>query len=313
MSKPIAVVGYGPVGVAVASRLSQDGRDVRVLQRSKPARLPPGAAFAPCDVLDAESTATALRGAEQVICAIGFPYVSGVWEKAWPQAMGSLLSACAANGARLVFADNLYMYGPRQGPLVETLPVVDYGRKPRARATATRLWQAAHNAGRVRVAAVRAPDFYGPGAVQSVLGARTLGALAREKSAILIEPPDFPHDVAHVEDFARALITLGDAPDDAFGQAWHVPCDQTRTLRELLAIAARALGTPLRIQVPPRTLMRVAGVFAPTLREIDEMRFLFDRPYQVDWRKFAGRFWSNATKAQQGIADTARWFLRQNT
>lgn len=312
MSKPIAVIGYGPIGAAVAARLSREGRDVRVLQRSAPARLPQGAVFAPCDVLDADSTAKALEGAEQVICAIGFPYVSAVWERAWPQAMASLLSACAVSGARLVFADNLYMYGPRQGPLVETLPIVDYGRKPRARAAATRLWQAAHEAGRVRVAAVRAPDFYGPGAVQSVLGAQTLGALARGKSAILIEPPDFPHDVAYVGDFARALITLADAPDDAFGQAWHVPCDQTRTLRDLLAIAAETLGTPLRIQVPPRKLTRLAGVFAPMLREVDEMRFLFDRPYQVDWRKFAARFWSNPTNAQHGIAETAHWFLEQN-
>lgn len=313
MSKPIAVVGYGPIGAAVAARLSREGRDVRVLQRSTPARLPPGVAYAPCDVLDVESVAKAILGAEQVICAIGFPYVAAVWEKAWPQAMGSLLSACAASGARLVFADNLYMYGPRREPLVETLTIINYGRKPRARAIATRLWQAAHGAGRVRVAAVRAPDFYGPGAAQSVLGKKTLGALARGKSAILIEQPDFPHDVAHVEDFARALISLADAPDDAFGQAWHVPCDQTRTLRELLANAAEVFGTPLRIHVPPRTVMRIAGVFAPMLREIDEMRFLFDRPYQVDWSKFGDRFWSNPTKLHQGIAETARWFLRQTT
>lgn len=311
MHKPIAVVGYGALGAAITAQLIASGRSVRVLQRTRPARLPDGAAFLSCDVLDAAHTEEALRGAGDVICALGFPYVSAIWEAAWPQAMRSLLEACTASGARLVFADNLYMYGPREGPLVETLPPVAYGRKPRARAQVTNLWQAAHDAQRVRVAAVRAPDFYGPGVVQSVLGERTLGALARGKQAVLLESPDYPHDVAHVEDFARAAVSLLDAPDDAYGQAWHVPCAATQTLRAILEIAAETLKLPLRIQTPPRVVVRLAGAFSPALREVDEMRFLFNRPYRVDASKFAARFWSDPVPLQEGIAATARWFHKQ--
>ena len=79
--------------------------------------------------------------------------------------MTNFVEACAAEGARLVFFDNLYMYGPQTAPLSETTPLQPVGVKPAARVAATRIWMAASEAGRLRVAALRAPDFYGPGAL----------------------------------------------------------------------------------------------------------------------------------------------------
>ena len=38
------------------------------------------------------------------------------------------------------------------------------------------------------------------------------------------------------------------------------------------------------------------------------MRFLFDRPYRVDARKFCGRFWSDVTPFEIGAPATARAF-----
>ena len=96
-------------------------------------------------------------------------------------------------------------------------------------------------AGRARVAALRAPDFYGPGVGQSSLGDTGFGALAKGKAATVIGSPDRPHDFAYVPDFARAVATLVDAPNDAFGQAWHVPCAPIRTPREIFALGAARL------------------------------------------------------------------------
>jgi hypothetical protein len=55
---------------------------------------------------------------------------------------------------------------------------------------------AARDAGRVKIAALRAPDFYGPGVANSHLGELGFGALAKGKAASLILPPDTPHDFA---------------------------------------------------------------------------------------------------------------------
>jgi hypothetical protein len=88
--------------------------------------------------------------------AIGFPYVGKVWREVWPKAIGNFVAACEATGARMVFIDNLYMYGPQTAPLIETMPLTSYGAKPAARSVATRIWMEAATAGRPRRGAARA-------------------------------------------------------------------------------------------------------------------------------------------------------------
>src|SRR5947209_83950 len=96
---------------------------------------------------------------------------------------GPVGAAAAETGARVVFIDNLYMYDPRDEPLKETMSLSDYPLKPAARSAATRIWQRAAAAGRIKFAALRGPDFYGPGAgPKAVLGDTSIGALARGKT-----------------------------------------------------------------------------------------------------------------------------------
>jgi nucleoside-diphosphate-sugar epimerase len=308
MKSGLVVFGFGAVGRATTDLLTSHGSAVRVVQRSRPAGLPRGATFHACDVLDAEAIRLAVDGARQVVVAIGFPYVGATWRESWPRAMENLVKACEACDARMVFVDNLYMYGPQHDPLREDMPLTDFGIKPAVRAEITRIWMSASTAGRVRIAALRAPDFYGPGVAQSHLGEIAFGALANGKRATLIAPPDTPHDFAYVPDIARAVLSLLDAPDDAFGQAWHVPCAPIRTPREILQLGATALGVKLRIGALPLWLLPVMGLGSPMMREIAEMRFQWDRPYRVDAHKFAARFWSDATPFEIGAPATALSF-----
>ena len=308
MTGRIAIVGYGPVGRATAGRLLAEGRTVIVAQRRPPPDLPKGAALAPCDALDGDAVLKTVRESEQFVVAIGFPYVGAVWRDAWPRAIMNFVAACKATGARMVFIDNLYMYGPQTTPLVETMPLADTGWKPAARSAATRIWAAAAAAGEARIAALRAPDFYGPGVGNSFLGDASIGKLAEGKPAVFIGSPDVLHDYAYVPDVARAATTLLAAPDSAFGQAWHVPCAPTRTTRDILALAAEALGVKLRISAMPAWMLGASGMFSPFLRELGEMRFQWDRPYRVNASRFAGAFWSDATPFEVGVPETALAF-----
>jgi nucleoside-diphosphate-sugar epimerase len=308
MSGQTTIFGYGPCGRATLMRLLAEGRPAVVAQRHGPVGLPEGARFAPCDVLDPESIVRATRGSDQIVVAVGFPYEGKVWREVWPKTIGNFVAACETTGARMVFVDNLYMYGPQTEPLVETMPLTSYGAKPAARSAATRIWMEAAAAGRARVAALRAPDFYGPNVGLAFLGDTTIGNLAKGKAAFFIGSPDIPHDYAYVPDIGRAIVTMLDAPDSAFGQVWHVPCAPTRTTREILAIAADALGVRLRINSLPEGLLGVAGLFSPFLRELKEMRFTWNRPYHVDATKFASAFWSDATPFETGVRETALSF-----
>lgn len=300
------VFGNGAIGHLVTEALLARGDAVRVAQRRRPARLPPGAAYVACDILDPGAVRRAVDGAAQVLLAVGFPYDSRVWRTAWPRTMTNVVEACAQAGARVVFIDNLYQLGPQGAPRREDMPLTALGNKPAILSEVTRLWMAARD--RVRLAALRCPDFYGPGVAASHLGASAFGPLARGKRAQMVAPPDTPHDFAYVPDIARAAVTLLDAPDDAYGQPWNVPCAPTRTPREILKLGAEALGVPLRMTVVPLRLLPLLGLVSRPLKEVADVGFTWDRPYVVDASKFARRFWSDVTPFETGVPATARSF-----
>ncbi len=300
----VVIIGYGATGRETANLLLARGDTVRVAQRKRPAGLPAAAEFAATDVLDAESVRRTCAGCDAVICCIGFYHDSRLWERAWPAAMENMLQACAAGRARFIFADNLYMYGPQDRPLTEDMPLTDYGRKPKVRAAITRAWQRAHADGLVQAVAVRASDFYGPEVENSMLSNYGVKRFVEGKAALIPVSPDHPHDITYVPDFARAVVTLLDAPADAYGQAWHVPNAPTRTLRSLTAQAAEMIGVAPRITVLPRAMLYFGGLFDRRVYELIEMGFQTGRPYLVDASKFASRFWADATSFEAGLAAT---------
>ncbi len=307
MTNEILVLGYGAVGRAVVAQLLAQGRHVRISQRSRPADLPRAVPFTPCDVLDPASVTAAIAGASQVVVAIGFAYDGDLWRRAWPLAMANLLDGCETAGARMVFIDNLYMYGAQTAALREDMALTDTGEKPATRAAVTRLWQAATT--RVKVAALRAPDFYGPGVTLSHLGDLAFGSLGRGKAAQMIVPPDMPHDFAYVPDIARAAVLLLDAPDSDFGEAWHLPCAPTQTPRAIIALGAAAIGAAPRVFAIPMFIQPLLGRFVPMLREMREMHFQWDRPYAVDASRFTRRFDFVPTPFAVGAAATAQSFV----
>ncbi|HEX5007297.1 MAG TPA: hypothetical protein VFV70_09310, partial [Hyphomonadaceae bacterium] len=130
----VTIFGYGPTGEAAADRLRARGTPIRVVQRKRPANLPNGVEFQPCDVLDAAQVLAAMTGAEQAVVTVGFEYKGSVWKTSWPKAMANLLAAAEATNTRIVHIDNMYMYGPQDTALHEDMPLTTYGVKPAVRA-----------------------------------------------------------------------------------------------------------------------------------------------------------------------------------
>lgn len=304
ISDRIVVLGYGLVGKGVVAELVGRGTEVVVGQRTEPADLPGGARFMRTDVLDTVSVTDVCRAATQVVAAFGFEDRGSVWQRKWPVAMEAVLTGCEPSGARLIFFDNLYMYGSQSGPLHEDLALTATGAKPSVRLVITRRWRDAHGSGRARTLALRASDFYSPGVQASHIGNDVMRAIAAGKPASFVAPLDVAHDFAYVPDIHRAFLSMLDAPDDAFGKAWHVPCAPTETIRAIALRAARAFGKPLKTNVVPLWSLPLLGIFVPFLKEMAEMRFQWDRPHRVGASRFANRFWGDATSFDDGVRAT---------
>jgi nucleoside-diphosphate-sugar epimerase len=300
------VLGAGPVGLALVDELRVLGRDVRVVTRSGIADLPEGVEIVAADISDPAQAVRACTDAAVVYGCVGLDYTG--WPERWPPMMAGMLAGAEAAGARFVFMDNLYMYGPVDEPMREDMPLTDYGRKPATRAVITRMWQEAHAAGRVRAVAVRASDFYGPRVRNAALGDLSFGRLMAGKAAQVLGDPDQPHSVAYVPDIARALVTLADAADEDYGRAWHTPHAPARTVREMVELFAREVGREAKFQTAPAWLLRLMGIFDANAGEVVEMIYQWRRPFLVDDGTYRARFGGEATPLAEGIAATARWW-----
>lgn len=73
-----------------------------------------------------------MAGATVVYHAASAPYDR--WPELLPSLMRGVIEGARAAGARVVYADNLYAYGPVDGPLTENLPSRATGPNGRVRA-----------------------------------------------------------------------------------------------------------------------------------------------------------------------------------
>ena len=301
----ILVLGYGAVGQATTQLLHEQGYSVSVAQRGQPTNLPAGVGFLACNILDLASVKKCLQGFDQLIIAIGLEYKIKIWQQQWPTAMQNIVTATTELGMRVIFVDNLYMYGPQTEALREEMALTDYCGKPSVRAEITRIWQRAVEQNGLRFTALRAPDFFGPGVLLSHLGEVVFGSLAKGGTAQFFVPNNQPHDFAYVPDMARAVYELIKADDNKFGQVWHMPCAPTATINELVKLGARSLGVAPKLISIPLWALRLIGYFMPLAREIWEMRFQWDRPYYVNADKFRKTFAFEVTPFEVSIPATA--------
>lgn len=300
------VLGTGALGRAVVRHLSSRGARVRVVGRRTTADSR-GVEFMAADVAEPSEARRACAGAAVVYHCASPPY--HLWPKLHPPLMAAIIDGAAAAGARLVFGDNLYAYGPVNGPVNEALPSNAAGPNGRTRAKITAMLLDAHEQGLLRAAIGRGSDFFGPYAQQSIVGDSVFARALAGKPAQLLGDPDLPHSVTYIDDFGRALVTLGER-DEALGGVWHVPNAPTTSLRRFVEMVFADLDWPARVQVPPRLAVMVLAVFNPTLRAVTEQLYQVDRPWIVDSTKFERAFGWRATPLQDAIRSTVAWFQK---
>jgi nucleoside-diphosphate-sugar epimerase len=293
-------------------RLAAAGHEVVGVCRSGHSEAPDGVRIEAGDVSDPPTSRRLAEGAAVVYGCIGMPYPD--WMVGWLPVVDGLVGAAETSGARLVFADNLYCYGPQQRPLAEETPLTRYGRKPALRAAMARIMLEAHRVGRAQVALARASDFYGPRVTNSALGERVFAKILAGKAAQVLGDPDQPHAYTYVGDFADALVLLGEAEDADYGQAWHVPNAPTESTRQIVQRVGRLVGIDEpRTQTMPKLMLNVVALFSPLMRELKEMMYQWEHPYQVDHSKFAARFRFEPTSFDEGLEATLEWYRERES
>lgn len=297
----VVIGAGGQLGRELVTQLHALGHRVRAVTRTRSIQVPAGVEARTGDIVDPADAERLCRGATVIYACFGAPHQQ--WPEVFPAMARGVLWAATRSSARLVFADNLYAYGPQTQPLVETLASTVHGRKPRLRAEIAERLLAAHRAGMAELVIARASDFYGPGIDNAMIGTGLVRALLDGRRIFLPGDLDAPHTFTFVPDFARALIVLG-AAAGVSGQVWHVPSAPAIGLRALVERLAALAGTRARVHALPRAATRIAGWFSPATRELLELGFQWDRPYLVSHAKYAARFGDRFTPLDLGLAAT---------
>jgi len=293
------IVGAGAVGSATANLLAAAGQPVRIVTRSGGGPAHPLIERVAADATDAATLRRLTGGAAALYNCANPPYHT--WPTDWPPLAAALLTAAESSGAPLVITGNLYVYGKVDRPMTPDMPLAAHTVKGRVR---VRMWNdalAAHRAGRIRVTEARASDFISP---RHSMLEQALPALRAGKTVRLPMPLDVPHTYTYTADVARTLVAIA-GDERAFGRAWHVPSPPPVTARELVTRAAAAGGfrTPT-VRRYPDPMVRMAGWFNPFIPEFMEMRYQFERPFELDSTQTQAVFGLRPTGLDEALRET---------
>jgi nucleoside-diphosphate-sugar epimerase len=165
----------------------------------------------------------------------------------------------------------------------------------------------AHRDGKLQVTIGRGSDFFGPGVLGSTLGERVFAPALQGKSASATGSLDLPHTYTYIDDFGKALVTLGQR-EEALGRAWHVPNAETLTQRQLITMIFEETGAPPKMSGMGKLMLRIGGLFIPEARETVEMMYEFDKPFIVDDSQYKRTFGNHATPLRDAIRSTVAWY-----
>lgn len=113
MSGLHVIFGTGPLGMSVMRELVKGRKQVKMVNRNGKADVPAGVTVLASDAYDAAQTREICKGASVVYQCAQPAYHE--WVEKFPSLQAAILEGAAANGAKFIVGDNLYMYGDTDG------------------------------------------------------------------------------------------------------------------------------------------------------------------------------------------------------
>jgi nucleoside-diphosphate-sugar epimerase len=217
----------------------------------------------------------------------------------------AILDAVAANGAKFIVGDNLYMYGDMDGqPIHEDLPYRPHTKKGKVRGEMAAAVMEAHRAGKIRAAIGRASNFFGPD--DTAVTSYAIRPALAGKAVNLLGRTDQPHTFSSVADFGKLLATLG-TREEALGQVWFTPSPAPVTQEELVKLMEEELGHKVKFMAAGKMMTSFLGLFIPAMRESVEMLYEWDKPFIMDSSKAQKAFGLQPTSLKDAMRATIEW------
>ena len=288
----------GVIGNELAKILPQYTDKIRLVSRNPKAINPTDELFK-ADLSDASQTEDAVRNSEVVYLTVGLQYKFVVWQDLWPKIMTNVITACKKNNCRLVFFDNVYMYGKVNGWMKENTPINPSSKKGEVRAKIAEQLMTEVKKGNIKALIARAADFYG-NTSNSFLWSTVFEKLRNGQSAQVLVNDKTKHSLTFTPDAARATAMLGNTVS-AYNRVWHLPTDRdAMTGKQFVEAVAAAYKVKPKYMVLKKWMLQMTGLFNPIIKEYVEMLYQQEYDYLFDSSDFENHFFK-ATDYHSGI------------
>jgi nucleoside-diphosphate-sugar epimerase len=283
----------GAIGSAVAQTLTQRGFNIRALTR-RPTAQRPVLAFSvdwrDGDARDAASVRAAAEGASLIVHGVNPPGYAR-WREDAPPMLANTIAAAKASGATILFPANVYVFSSSSPELAsETTPRQPTTRKGQVRLEMEEMLEEAAREHGVRVIAVRAGDFFGPGVGNSWFAQALAKGGMQAKSIQSLARPGAGHAWAFVPDLAETFARLVDRRADLPAHTMvHFAGHYDATGQEMTDAAHRVIGRPdLPVKPFPWIILWLAAPVVRFMREALEMRWLWKKSLALDNARLVG-------------------------
>lgn len=276
----------GGIGGAATRALLAHGWSVTAMRRGGGATAadhPAGVRWIEGDAMQAADVLRAAQGAQVIVHAVNPPGYRHWGQLVLPMIDNSIAAARSV-GARLMLPGTIYNYGPDAFPdLAEDAPQHPATVKGAIRVELERRLAVAAQSG-VPVLILRLGDFFGPGGGNNWFAQGLVKPGQQLKAITYPGGKGLGHAWAYLPDAGETIARLLDRMDELepfarFHFAGHWDADGT----QMVAAIATALGRPgIAVKPLPWFLLRVAGWFQETPREIVKMRYLWQQPIRLD-------------------------------
>jgi nucleoside-diphosphate-sugar epimerase len=290
----------GPVANALTQELINANQTVRLISR-KPVKITgANVTWQKADLLNYDEVLAAAKGSSVIYLVAGLVYDKDIWKVQWPVIMQNVINVTKATGARLIFFDNVYMYGLVDGPMTESTPYKPSSVKGQIRAGIADMLMNEVKAGTIRASIARAPDFYGTDSTNSFIDMMVLSKYAKKESAQWMGDPNKKHNYIYIPDAGKAVFLLGQNPDSD-NQIWHLPTAPVVTGKQFLDIAARIYRVKPKYMRLTKWMLWLIGLFNKLVMGTVEMYYQTDHDYIFDSSKFEKAFNFKPTSYKDGI------------
>ena len=290
----------GAIGIPLAKELVRFSDKIRLVGRN-PKKVNPSDELFTADIIDYNQTLEAVKGSDIVYLVAGLKYDLKVWQAQWPVLMKNVIDACKKHRAKLIFLDNVYMYGRVNGWMTEETPFNPCSRKGEIRARIAQMLIDEYKNKNLDAAIVRSADFYGSNIRSSVFNILVIDKLKKGQSANWLLNDNVKHSFTYNIDAARAAALIGNTPS-AFNQTWHLPTDKNAlTGAEYIKLTAGILVSKPKYFVLKKWQLRLVGFFVSDIKESMEMLYQNEYEYLFNSTKFENYFNIKPTSYKEGL------------